>query len=146
MNKTPIYVIAGCLVGISILAGLSGCDVRKQVSVDIPPSVANAIGVSADSNLKEAQVAWEDWQVWVERESAKFATEIEDASARFAMLNSVTDMGLQALETQAGSIPGGALLVSGLTFASGLMLRRPGDKKRQDDLAAKVAELGGENV
>jgi hypothetical protein len=73
---------------------------------------------------------WADWAAWVNERSTRFRRAVDDAEGRYATLESLVNLGLDAANTAAPALPGGAFLVGGLSLLTGLMLKRPGEDKR----------------
>ena len=52
------------------------------------------------------------------------------AKGSYATLESLVSLGLDAVNTAAPALPGGAFFVGGLSLLTGLLLKRPGEDKR----------------
>ena len=98
--------------------------------MDIPPD--------EPVTFADAPAVVEDWRDWVAREDARLVREYDRAGERYTVLSSLVDIGLGALGEHAASIPGGAFLVGAFGGLGGLFLRRPGDKKREQELLARA--------
>lgn len=62
--------------------------------------------------------------------STRFRRAVDDAEGRYANLVSLVNLGLDAANTAAPALPGGAFIVGGLSLLTGLMLKRSGEDKR----------------
>ena len=121
----------GMLAMIAVLttAAISGCQLSDFVKFDPPPAVQEAVGVAPSMPMSDANYTWDEWSSYVDRNSKQLAAEIEDGNYRLGMIQSMTDVGFQALQDVAPSFPGGALLVGGLSMMGGLFLKKPGSDK-----------------
>jgi len=55
---------------------------------------------------------------------------VDDAEGRDAALESLVNLGLDAANTEAPALPGGAFIVGGLSLLNGLMLKLPSEDER----------------
>ena len=69
-----------------------------------------------------------DWSSYVERNTQALGVAITDAEERYVALRSISDLGLQAATGATQTLPGGALLLSGLTLLGGLFIPKPGSQ------------------
>jgi hypothetical protein len=126
-----MFMLAFLLLCGAILALLQGCNLASLVSVDVPPAVQVATAIPVDNvSLANVDMVWDDWKTYVESNTNKFERAIDDANERYAVLNQVTDIGLKTLEGEVSGIPGGTILLSGLSLLTGLFLKRPGEDAR----------------
>ncbi|MCP4465325.1 MAG: hypothetical protein GY813_01065, partial [Halieaceae bacterium] len=88
--------------------------------------VSSSIGLENPAKLSQADQIAADWESFVTRNSRMLATAISDADERYVALKSITDLGLQAAAAGTATLPGGALLLSGLTLMGGLFIPKPG--------------------
>lgn len=126
-----ILGIVTAVVMLVILAA-QGCNLQSFVKVDVPPDVKATVDIPEGETitLDEAQAVWDDWQFYVESNSMRFQRAVKDAEDRYAILLQLTDLGIKATNEAAVGLPGGALLVSGLSLLTGLFLKRPGEDAR----------------
>ena len=117
------------MIAVLTIAAVSGCQLSDIVKFDPPSAVQQAIGVAPRMPMSEAGFTWDEWTAYVERNSKQLAAEIEDGNYRLGMIQSMTDVGMQALQDAAPAFPGGALLVGGLSMMGGLFLKKPGTDK-----------------
>ncbi len=132
-NPALAASLAALLLACIALAFAQGCDLRRLVKVDAPMDLLVAVDVpdpAAGITLAEADAVWADWTAWVTERSARFQRAVDEAQGRYATLESFANLGLDAANTAAPAIPGGAFLVGGLSLLTGLMLKRPGEDKR----------------
>lgn len=125
MTKPSFWGITSALALLALLA-LNGCNLKSMVSVDVPSGVADALQLDIPAKLAQADQIAADWEGYVERNSKALAASIGEAEDRYAALKSITDLGLQAASTASATLPGGALLLSGLTLLGGLFIPKPG--------------------
>lgn len=142
-----MFMIAFTVLCAAILALLQGCNLASLVSVDVPPAVQVATAIPVDNvNLANVDMVWDDWKTYVESNTNKFERAIGDANERYAVLNQLTDIGLKTLEGEVSGIPGGTILLSGLSLLTGLFLKRPGEDarvaKEKRDSYNKGIEIG----
>ena len=132
-----------CAVGFLLLSStLSACSIEDLVKVDVPKNVATAIESPESIPVSKSSEAWEDWIAWVERSSDRFAKEIDDSNRVAGVIRSLTETGLSIGQDAASTLPGGALISSGLALAGGLFLRRPGDDKKERKAAEDAYNTG----
>ena len=119
-------------IGVMLLAiALQGCKLEDLVKVDVPKDVAAAIKSEDRISYSDSPAAWDDWQAYVDRESAKFAKSIDKGAEVAGLLRSLSETGLQIGQDAASTLPGGALISAALAGLGGLFLRRPGDANRE---------------
>ena len=132
-----------CALGFLLLSTtLSACSIEDLVKVDVPNDVAAAIGSPESVPVSESSDTWDEWVAWVERASDRFAREIEDSNRVAGVIRSLTETGLGLGQDAASTLPGGALISSGLALAGGLCLRRPGDDKKERKAAEDAYNTG----
>lgn len=120
------------LVGFLLLASvLQACQLQDLVKVDVPPAVAEAIQTEDRVSVTDSADVWEEWVAWVDRQSERLKASIGEGQERAAVIESLTSMGIQLGQDAAGTLPGGALISTGLALMGGLFLKRPGDRKRE---------------
>lgn len=130
-NRRAAVLIAASVGVILLGATLQACQVEDLVKVDVPPDVAAAIDSEDRIAYSASLDAWDDWEAYVERESAKFARSIDKGAEIAGVLRSLSETGLQLGQDAASTLPGGALISAALAGLGGLFLRRPGDANRE---------------
>ena len=130
-NRRAAIFIAGSIGALLLAATLQACQVEDLVKVDVPADVAAAIDSEDRIAYSQTLDAWDDWQAYVERESAKFARSIDKGAEIAGVLRSLSETGLQMGQDAASTLPGGALISAALAGLGGLFLRRPGDANRE---------------
>lgn len=138
---------AGSFIMLAILAlicasVISACGIEDMVRVDVPKKVAEAIDVEQSVSFSEAEIAWEDWVAYVDRESERFSMEIEKGAEIVGILRTLGDTGIAIGQEAASTFPGGAFLSTGLALLGGAFLRRPGDDKREAAEKEKAYNAG----
>ncbi len=132
-NPALAASLAALVLACVALAAAQGCDLRHLVKVDAPRDLLTAVDTPDPAEgitLAEAEAVWTDWTAWVNDRSTRFRRAVDDAEGRYAALESLVNLGLDAANTAAPAIPGGAFLVGGLSLLTGLLLKRPGEDKR----------------
>ena len=136
IDKRVFYAGSSALLVLGLCLAVQGCDLQKMVHFDVPGDVQTAISVDPNPSLSDADYVWNRWQSWVQLNSEQLSRGIENSKERVSMIESVTAMGIGALGEVSNSFPGGALLFSGLSLATGLYLKRP----KEDKVVAKEKE------
>ena len=129
IDKKTFYFGGAAATVLLVSLSVQGCDLQKMVKFDVPSGVQGAIDSGEVESASNSEYIWSQWQNWVENNSETLAANIEDANSRIAMIDNIVGMGMGALGEASGSFPGGALLFSGLTMATGLFMKRPGESK-----------------
>lgn len=130
-NPRAAWLIVAAISALAITSILSACGIQDLVRVDVPAGVQEAIEVEPQISLAESGPAWEEWAAWVERNSARFSDEIDAGEETAGLIASLTATGLSIGQDAASTLPGGALISSGLALMGGLFLKRPGDKAKE---------------
>ena len=146
MNKKGVYFLAfGALVFLGLFA-VQGCDLGDLVQVKVPDGVRNAVGLADDDrvSLNAAELTFDQWSQWVEKENAAFIDQIGQAQERAAVLGSFLQLGLEQVSAASSTFPGGAVLVSALAGVGGLFLRQPGSRRREEKTREKAFKQGAE--
>jgi hypothetical protein len=147
-SVNPLLVAIVILVAFVGMMALQGCNLASLISVNVPPAVKTAVDIPNDErvSLDVADTVWEDWIAHVNSNTRKFESAIDDANERYAVIKQLTDIGLKAAGEQASGIPGGTILLSGLSLLGGLFLKRPGEDalvaKEKRDSYNKGLEVG----
>ena len=83
-------------------------------------------------SLADAGYAWNEWSSHIKLNSERFAAEIEEGRSTLVLVNSLTDMGLSALNGPMQTVPGGAVIVGGVSMlaASSFASQEPRSKSR----------------
>lgn len=118
------------LISAAVLATLQGCNLASLVKVEVPPAVRIAVQPPADVSLDNVDIVWEDWKVYVQSNTAKLQRGIDNANERYAVIKQVVDIGISSAGGELSGIPGGTILLSGLSLLTGLFLKRPGEDSR----------------
>ena len=134
MNNKSKYIFIGVVAVLFFVLTAHGCDLRQFVTVDAPAPVLESIDATEGSmTLAEADNAWKDWQYFVESNTERFRTAIDDAEGRYATLHSFISVGLETGGDFANTIPYGGLIFGGLTGLAGLMLPQPKIVKKESN-------------
>jgi len=122
-----------CIVAVAFLAissAVSGCSLDDIIKADVPKGIQQALNTEERVPMSQAEMTWDEWLQWVDNQSRRFADEIDRGTEAVALIQSITDTGIGVLGEASSTLPGGALISTGLALAGGLMLRRPGEEKR----------------
>lgn len=146
-NRPYFIVAATCLVICAlVLTTLQGCNMASLIKVDVPPAIVAAVDAPDPVTLDNVNMVWEDWKRYVESNTNKFEHSISNAEERYAVLSQLTDIGLRTIEGEVSGIPGGTILLSALSLATGIFLKRPGEDmrvaKEKEDSYNKGLEVG----
>lgn len=134
-NENPAAVSWFCalFIAFAALMFVQGCQLRSLVKVDVPRDIRASLDVDdldKPITLAEVDQIWEDWNLYVQSNTARFTAAIKESEERYIVLQQLTDLGLGAAQQGLGGLPGGALLLSGLSLVTGLFLKRPGEDSR----------------
>tara|TARA_Y100001972_G_C7522272_1_gene263410 strand:+ start:219 stop:704 length:486 start_codon:yes stop_codon:yes gene_type:complete len=129
IDKKSFYFAGSAILVLLVSLSVQGCNLQKIVKFEVPKGVQNAIDSSDKESIQNSEYVWSQWQGWVENNSETLARNIDESKSRVAMIENIVGMGMGALGDASGSFPGGALLFSGLTMATGLFMKRPGESK-----------------
>lgn len=130
-NRTAAIWIAASIGVLLLASALAACQVDDWVKVDVPDPIAEAIEVESTITVAESGAAWDEWIAYVERNSNRFAGEIDRGRETVGIITSLTETGITFGTQAASTLPGGAILSSGLALLGGLFLKRPGDAKKE---------------
>lgn len=146
-NKASAVLFGTAIVVGGVLCVAQGCDLQRMVDFTPPPEVVQAIDLPEGKlTLAEANKVWNDWEYFVKSNTDALKIAVEDANNRYVFLASLMDMGLGMASQVAPAFPGGAILLSVLTGAAGLFMKKPGTDKeiriaKEDSYNAGI-ELG----
>jgi hypothetical protein len=105
---------------------IQGCNLRSWVKVDAPKDVMIAVDLPVGSlTLDEADAVFEDWSNYVTSNTERFQVAMDDANARYELLNQWVSVGLSLAQTGTNGIPYGGLIFAALTGAAGVMVPQP---------------------
>lgn len=138
-NKIPTLCITLAAVVLLLASSLAGCNLQDMVNVRVPDGIQSAIGTNGKVPLSEADVKWAEWVAWVDRQSGEFSSQIDKGRETAAVITALTNTGIQFGTEASSTLPGGALIGSGLALLGGLFIRKPGDKKAIKRAEAKEA-------
>ena len=128
-----LFWILSIIIAFGVCATIiNGCNLASMIEVKAPPAVKTAIGIPQNQQitLDDSDAAWTDWLAYVNSNTKKFETAIENANERYAVIKQITDIGIQSAKDNASAIPGGTVVVSFLSLLGGLFLKRPGEDAR----------------
>jgi hypothetical protein len=131
-KKQPIALtLIICSFAFLLLASaVSGCQVEDFVKVDVPNGIAEATASEPTIPLSKADATLEDWKAYVERNTRQFTDEIDRGAETAAIIRSITETGISVVDGASSTLPGGAIISTGLALLGGLFLKRPGEEKR----------------
>jgi hypothetical protein len=130
-NQRAAWIIVGAFAVLLLTSALAACQVEDWVKVKVPTGVQQAIETEPSIPVSQTEAEWNRWVAYVERESDRFANAIEQGKQTSEVIRTLTAVGIQIGQDAASTLPGGALLSSGLALLGGLFLRRPGDATRE---------------
>ena len=141
-NPRAAWLIVAAITALAITSVLSACQIEDLVRVDVPAGIQNAIDLEPKISVAESGAAWEEWTAWVERNSTRFADEIDGGQKTAGIIASLTSTGIAFGQDAASTLPGGAFISTGLALMGGLFLKRPGDKAKQRAQTAAAFQDG----
>jgi len=142
------FIVGIIVVAFAVLMILQGCNLASFVQVNVPAPVKTAVGIAPSDKvtLDNADIVWEDWLAYVNSNTKKFESAIEDANERYATIRNLTDMSIGIIGQETAGIPGGAILMSAISLVGGILLKRPGEDarvaKEKQDSYNKGLEVG----
>jgi len=146
-NKSSVTFAGLALVFVLFCAVAQGCDLQKMIAFTPPVEVVQAIDLPEGKlTLADSAKVWTDWEYFVKSNTEALKIAVDDANQRYAFVSSLIDMGLGAASSFAPAFPGGAIVLSLLTGAAGVMVKKPGTdaviaKEKEDSYNAGI-ELG----
>lgn len=134
-NKKTAIMLSLTATVAAILFTAQGCRLDQMVKVDVPPYVKTAIAETPEDldkeyTLADAPMVNQRWLDVVQSNNDRLNAAIADAEERYQMIASVINLGYEFGAATASTIPGGAILLSGLTLFTGILMKRPGEDKR----------------
>ena len=148
MDRRAVIFISVAALGAFALAALGACNLQDFVEVDIPKGARAALGIPIDERITvaDSEQIWTDWLDWVDRESVRLSREIDEGWHRYEVMSDLASMGFDALEGQVAGVPFGPFIVAGLGGLGGLFLKRPGDRKREQNREVAAYRAGAASV
>lgn len=141
-NKTAL-LMGGLTVALTAgFVFMSGCNLGDLVTVKVPSGVQHATNTSATVSLNESTYVFESWAHFVESNTDQFSNNIESANLVWGTLSSAVNIGMDSAQGPLSALPGGAMVLSGLTLLTGLFLDKPGTAKRTSQEKEKSYNAG----
>jgi hypothetical protein len=126
LNTRSKYIFCSLLLSIVALAMIQGCNLRSWVKVNAPRDVLIAVDLPEGSlTLDQADAVFEEWSTFVTSNTKQFQVAMDDANARYELLNQWVSVGLSLAQTGTNGIPYGGLIFAALTGAAGVMVPQP---------------------
>ena len=120
------------MLAIAGLATIQGCNLQSWIKVNAPKDVMIAVDLPEGSlTLDQANAVFEDWSNFVTSNTKRFQIAMDDANARYDLLNQWVSVGLSLAQTGSEGIPYGGLLFAALTGAAGVMVPQPKFVKKE---------------
>jgi hypothetical protein len=120
------------MLAIAALAIVQGCNLQSWIKVNAPKDVMVAVDLPVGSlTLDEADAVFEDWSQFVTSNTKQFQVAMDDANARYELLNQWVSVGLTLAQTGSTGIPYGGLIFAALTGAAGVMVPQPKFVKKE---------------
>lgn len=138
--KKPVWLGVAAAVVVGAMTAIAGCQVDDLIKFQTPAGVQRSIDVEEWVPVSKAETVFDEWQKFVELNTTRMQGAVEDGRERVALVASITDMGVQAASGPLSTVPGGAILVGALSMAAGIFVKRPGDKKREEEAIKKAVE------
>lgn len=136
MNRTTVTIVIA-IASTILVGGLAGCDFGDLIRVKTPRNIQKTEALPPSLTLNDSRQEYENWinaarndsMRW--RESIERADELNDLFAGFVL------QGLEDVGPTVAGIPLASTLLPLLTGGVGLMLKRPGDKTKDEALAER---------
>ncbi len=136
MNARAKYIFFALVLAIAGFATIQGCNLQSFIKVNAPKDVLVAVDLPEGSlTLDEADAVFEDWSNFVTTNTKRFQIAMDDANARYELLNQWVSVGLTLAQTGTSGIPYGGLIFAALTGAAGVMVPQPKFLKKKDKVA-----------
>ena len=120
------------MLAIAGFATIQGCNLQSWIKVNAPKDVMIAVDLPEGSlTLDQADAVFEDWSNFVTSNTKRFQIAMDDANARYDLLNQWVSVGLSLAQTGSEGIPYGGLLFAALTGAAGVMVPQPKFVKKE---------------
>lgn len=129
-----LYALAALVAASCVLAG---CIADRYIPVSVPQGIQMEMAVPASVSLREAPHLRESYVLKAKQNVESLDGNIEDGLLIMDIVSTGTGMGITALQGASATVPGGALMVGGLTTLAALFTRRPGDKHPEDVIKEK---------
>ena len=137
--KTNWIQLSAVVVAVALVAGTfasSGCTPEEIIPQDIPSGMAKVTQTPSRQSLHQASQTYEQFTEWVSVQVRQYEQNRADKMFWADLSRSFIAFGVEA--GQAGivnsGVPGATLLATALALAGGVMLRKPGDGKKIEDL------------
>ena len=129
-NKTGLFV-GGITVVLAIgMLFASGCSLGDMVHVKVPPGIQQSLAAPSQITLNDAEYTWNSWVQFVETNTERFQDSIDRSNFIWGTLSSAVNVGADAAQGPLSALPGGALLLTGLSLTTGLFLNKPGSVQK----------------
>lgn len=140
-NK-PAVVLLVCAAGLSVaMLFASGCTFATMVKVPVPQSVQKTLGVGPKVTLAEAPGVLARYDAANDADRQVFVESIENASWFVGLADSFVNLGIESGAVALQGVPGGAIGVALLTGLGGLLMDKPGARKKaQDDVKTAIED------
>jgi hypothetical protein len=132
LNTRSKIIFFSLMLAIAGLAIVQGCNLQSWIKVNAPKDVMVAVDLPVGSlTLDEADAVFEDWSQFVTSNTKQFQIAMDDANARYELLNQWVSVGLTLAQTGSTGIPYGGLIFAALTGAAGVMVPQPKFVKKE---------------
>jgi hypothetical protein len=133
LTKAKLAISFYALAALSLVSFITvGCVADRFIPVSVPKGIQAEINVPSTVPLREAPHVREQYAMKVAQNVESLDWNIADANDILALFSVGAQFGLASAEAAAGTVPGGALVVGGLTTLAALFTRRPGDRAQAD--------------
>lgn len=134
-NKVGVSILAGVAALFIVLAGLNGCVITDLVKVKVPRYIQKAMDVPPKVTLTDAPELLRAYK----NAGTKFQDNIVNGMEWLGFLASLTTT---SLEFGKHVIPGGAIGLSLLSLAAGIVIKGPGTAREKNKSYNKGLETG----
>tara|TARA_R100000388_G_C7220648_1_gene148755 strand:+ start:191 stop:718 length:528 start_codon:yes stop_codon:yes gene_type:complete len=130
-NPAAAWFIIAAISALAVTSVLSACQIQDIVKVKVPADVQSAIGSEPKISVSDSEQAWSEWVAYVDRNSTRFSDAIDRGNENAGLIRSLTDTGIAIGQDAASTLPGGALISTGLALMGGLFMKKPGSAKKE---------------
>lgn len=129
-NPTAVTLVVVAVLFLATSLGMQGCDLTQAINVSVPQGIQGAMNVPGQVTLADAQLIYDNFIVWSKGQADSFGENIAQGWRWFGFFKGAMDMGLaQAGALGIGALPIGGIALSALTYAAGLLTKKPGTDK-----------------
>ena len=139
-NTSGVTLIGVAVVIVAAMGLLKGCSIDEMIPVSVPAGVQSTTGADARVSLAEAPGVLAKHNAIVSTDGQSFAANIEDAAWFSGLAKSFVGPVTDTAQITVAGLPGGAIFSALIAGAGGLLLDKPGAKKKTQAAMKEAAE------